>query len=513
MLLGCWRFRWQAVATAWAVGVLGWALVFTLPDVYTASARVYVDTQSSLRPLLQGLAVDSDVMVRVNLMTRALLSQPSLEQLAREADLDLQVKDKAQMEALVQRLQAGIKITREGNDIVAIAFDHNDRQKALKVVTTLVNRFIEGSLGEARSDSTVAQQFLLDKLKEYEAKLNESENRLADFKRRNVGLMPGDDQDYYGRLQQEIGKLEALNASINVARNRRDELQRQIEGEEPVFGLIAPENQAGSPVSSLDGQIAEFEKQIAELRLKYTDSHPDIVQLKNLIAELQAKKAAQEAERPASARVYSPLDLNPVYQQMKLQLSQAQLELAQLETQRADQARVVADLRRKVDTTPAVEAELKRLTRDYDTTRAQYTDLLKRVEQSRITQDAEQSKDEVTFRIIDPPTVPLIPSGPNRPLLFTAVLVLAVVAAIAVAVGLNLAKPVFYTSRDLQARFGIPVLGAIRLARSPREVAAGRRRAVVFAMSLAGLLLSYGTLMALGMTLLRSSGEAGGAGG
>jgi polysaccharide chain length determinant protein (PEP-CTERM system associated) len=502
VLWGCWRFRWQGIALAWAFCALGWAIVLLLPDVYRASTRVYVDTQSTLRPLLQGLAVNVDVLSDVAMMERAILSRPNLERLARDADLDIQAKDQSAFDGLLRQLQASITLARDGKNVIEIGYENNDPRKALAVVTALLNNFIEGSLGENRTDSSAAEKFLVGQLKDYEMRLNEAEAKLAEFKRRNVGVMPEEGGDYYGRLQIESGKLQLIEGKLRVARNRRAELQRQLEGEEPVFGLIQPDDSADLATSTQDRQIAEFEQQLSQLRLRYTDTHPDIVQIKATIAELRAEKEqlAANAGNPAR-RAYSPLDLNPVYQQMKLQLSQAEVELAQLQAEYSDQAGVVANLKRKVDTIPAIEAELKRLTRDYDVTKSRYDELLLRVETQRLSEAAEQSSDDIKFRIIDPPTVPSLPVGPNRPLLITVVLLFALGAGAALALALNLLRPVFYTSRELERRFGVPVLGSVRLVRTELEAAVVRRKSGLVLASIGALVACYGLLVIFGSAM------------
>jgi polysaccharide chain length determinant protein (PEP-CTERM system associated) len=498
LLWGCWRFRWSAMGVAWAFCLAGWFLVALMPDIHQASARVYVDTQSTLRPLLQGLAVNADVLTDVSMMERAIMSRPNLERLARDTDLDIQAKDQAALETLIDRLQTSIKLERDGKDIIKISYQNPDAGKALAVVTALLNTFIEGSLGENRSDSTSAEKFLVDKLKDYEARLNEAEAKLAEFKRKNVGLMPGQGSDYYDSLQTEQAKLQQIEGKLRIARNRRAELQRQIEGEEPVFGLVPADEKADLATSPQDRQIAQFEQQLAELRLRYTETHPDIVQIKRTLADLRAEKAELAAKAGLAARrAYSPLDLNPVYQQMKLQLSEVEVELVQLQAEYADQSAVAAGLRRKVNTVPAIEAELKRLTRDYDVTKTQYDEILRRVESARLSDDAEQSKSDLTFRIIDPPSVPTTAVGPHRKLLMTGVLIFALLAGVALSVALNLMKPVFYTGKELESRFGVPVLGAIRLVRSETELALARQKTRLIAISFGALVLCYGLLLAV----------------
>src|SRR5215831_2245835 len=109
-LKGAWRYRWYGVATAWAVAIGGWLFVYVMPDRYEASARVYVDTQSVLRPLLAGLTVQPNVDQMVAMMSRTLISRPNIEKVIRMADLDVKLKTTEERETLILRLARELQI-------------------------------------------------------------------------------------------------------------------------------------------------------------------------------------------------------------------------------------------------------------------------------------------------------------------------------------------------------------------------------------------------------------------
>jgi len=503
ILRGCWRFRWAGAAAAWLLCLAGWLVVLFLPDVYRATARVYVDTQSALRPLLEGLTVDSNLMSDVDMMAQAMLSQPNLEKVVVRAGLVPAGAGPEQIENKVNQIRSSIKVEMDRNDVLQIAYEYTKEQAALNVVSMLLDEFIKGSLGESEADTRTAQAFLEEKLAEYEARLNEAEQTLADFKRRNVGMMPGEEGDYYQRLQTEMKRLDDIESRLRLARQRRDDLRRQLEGETPVFGLMTPRNETAS--TPFDQQIAAYEDELARLRLKYTDTHPDVEQVLAVLEGLRQKREEYLASRPAdSARPgLNQLDANPVYQQMKLQLNQAELRLGQLEAQRRDQTAVVRELREKVDTIPQIEAELTRLTRNYDVTREQYEQLLMRLESARLSEAAEDTKNDVTFRVIDPPALDPQPVGPKRNLLLTAVLLVGLAAGGAVTVLLNFARPVFNSQQELERLYGVAVLGTIQLVRDAAEAAAARRSTVFWASSMLLLLGLYAGLLLTGDELAR----------
>ncbi len=198
---GVWRRRWLALAVAWVVTAIAWVVVYRLENRYEATARVYVDTQSLLRPLLSGLAVQPDVAQQVSMMTRTLASRPNLEKVARMTDLDLRAKTPKQQEDLYNELAANIRLGgTDRENLYTIAFRHTTPDVARRVVQALLTIFTESSLGGTRKDISSSQQFIDEQLKNYEAKLHEKEKQLEEFKRRNVGVMPGQGNDFYAKL-------------------------------------------------------------------------------------------------------------------------------------------------------------------------------------------------------------------------------------------------------------------------------------------------------------------------
>lgn len=486
LISGCWRFRWQAISLAWIICVASWSFIFTLPDVYQASTRLYIDTHGSLRPLLQGLAVNSNLLDEVEVMVKTITSRPSLEKIAAQSGMDMQVQDSAGMDTLVKRLREDISINLGRNQMLEISFEEPDPRMAKSVVAILIDVFVEGLLGTNRSDTESAQEFIEEKLEEYERFLSAAETRLAAFKKRNVGQMPGEQGGYYQRLQSEMEKLASLESRLKLATQRRDGLQSQMVGETPVFGLMT----SGEQTMAIDSrQIMELEAQLIELSLQYTDSHPDIIRIKALLESLRADLAKQRSGRISPD--VAPLDMNPVYQEMKIQFSQAELEAAYLSTEWNDQKQLVDKLRKKIDTLPEIEAELTRLNRNYDVNKAQYDALLRRLETARLSEDAEESRSSIKFRIIDPPTVASSPVGPDRLLLVTLALVAGIAAGAALAIFRGFAEPVFCSSKKLERQYGVPVLGAIMWRRSPAERWQARKRVGIFSVCVLGLIVCY----------------------
>ena len=202
-----WKFRWPALAAAWIVGLVGAVVVFNVPDKYEASARIFVDTQSILKPLMSGLTVQPNVDQQVGMLSRTLISRPNIEKLIRMADLDLKSESKGQQEALIEHLMKTLEIRSTGRDnLYSLSYRDNDKEKSKRVIQSLVSIFVESSLGASRKDTDSAKVFLNEQIKNYEAKLEEAEARLKEFRLRNIDVQSADGRDSASRLV-EIGKL------------------------------------------------------------------------------------------------------------------------------------------------------------------------------------------------------------------------------------------------------------------------------------------------------------------
>jgi polysaccharide chain length determinant protein (PEP-CTERM system associated) len=499
---GTWRYRWLALTVAWTVCIAGWMYVSQLPDEYRASARVHVDTESVLRPLLRGLAVDTNITQRVNLMTRTLLTRPNLEKVARMTDMHLQAGTEPEMEAVINRLRS--RITIQGTDrenLYTLSYQDRNPQRAHAVVQALQTIFVESALGDTRIDSDMAQRFIDQQIAEYEQRLKAAEDRLADFRRENVGQLPGDRGDYYQRLQRAQTELEEARFLLREAENRRDEVRRQLAGEEPSFGIMGG-GVAGHPTTSaLDARIDAMQRRLDEMLLTYTEQHPDVIALRRTIADLEKQKeeelALLAANRPEG--LASPgLQTNPVYQQMRIALSNAEVEVSSLRVRVQRNQEQVTELQRMVDIIPQIEAELQRLNRDYSVNRENYEQLLRRREAASISQSVEDRGDQVQFRVIEPARVPTSPSAPNRPALFAGVLLLGLAAGAGLAFVVAQLRPVFDDRKLLNALTGFPVLGTVSLVRDTRMRLRQRFELVSFASVTGALLVAYGLVVMLG---------------
>jgi polysaccharide chain length determinant protein (PEP-CTERM system associated) len=503
LLKGIWKYRWYALAVAFPILIGGGAVVYTLPNNYQASARVFVDTQSILKPILAGMTSIPNVEQQVSIMSRTLLSRPNVERVMRMADLDIKTQSVKEKEALVNDLINQLKIGgTASNDIYSISYNNADPKLAKNVVQSLLTIFIEGSFGDKRQDSDNAVRFIDEQIKLYEQKLVAGENALKEFRLKNNNLTAGKEGDYGAKLAETTEMLNQAKLALIEAEQARNSIKNEIAGEEPILeGEAAQQTQAAPVNPELDARIAALQKNLDMLRTQFTDQHPDIAATKRLIDQLDERKR-QEAKQRGSAPPVIGKNYTPVMQQLKIALSDAEARVASIRARVDEYSARVVRLRSMGSAVPEVEAELAQLNRDYQINKSNYEKLVASREAAKLSGNLSATTEMMSFRIIDPPTVPLKPVGPNRPRLFSMVFAGAVLAGLGVAFLISQVRPTYLSHAQLRALTGLPVLGSISMNWTDKEKSRRQRGLIAFGTVLTALIITFGGLM--GMMLVKT---------
>jgi polysaccharide chain length determinant protein (PEP-CTERM system associated) len=461
------KYRWHAVSIAWLVALIGWAVVLRLPNQYETSARVYVDTQSILKPLLSGMTTLPNLDQQVMFMRQTLISRPNIEKVMRDTDLDVKATSTAEKEKMVDDLMAKIKIAgTERDDIYTISYTSTDAKLGKDVVQSLLAIFVEGSFGNKKQDSDKAVQFIDDQIKSYEAKLAAAENALKEFKVKNMGLLPREGGDWSARVAAANDALSQARLELAEAEQSRNAIRRRMSGGAEggsAGGMVDPETES---------RLAAAQKNLDTLRLQYTEEHPDIIATKRLVEQLQARKK----EEMKKGRPDPGIAASPMMQQLSVSLSDAESRVAALRARVNEYSTRVTTLRSQSVTAPEIEAQLVQLNRDYQVNRENYQKLVERREQAKLSGDLTSATDMLSFRTIEPPTAATKPSGPNRLALFSGVFVFALVAGLVGAFMLSQVRPTFLNHATLREVTGVPVLGSINMHWTDSQKVARKRR-------------------------------------
>ncbi len=477
-----------------------------MPDEYEAKARVFVDTESILTPLLRGLAIQTNEAQRVRMMTAVLFGRENMEKLARMTDLDLRAKTPDEMDALISDLKQRVRLSRSAANIYSISFTDQSPELAKRVVQSMLTIFVESNLGSSRQDQDSAERFLAREVKDYERRLIESERKLKDFQMRNLDLL-SEKGNYYDRLKQARNDLVSAQDEVVLARSRRDELRQQMEYLES-RGSELPEFQSWLDDSvtevtlPLTQKAEELKAKIDEMLIRYTEMHPEVTAMQRALERLQAQadqerdQYLQEQSQNGSA-IAKSLVQNPLYQEMRLRLSDAEAELATQETRVTVLRGKVEQFQVAVDEVLQVETEEVQLNRDYSILKKNHQQLLVRIEQARLTREVDTNVDTLKFRTLDPPKVPTKPAAPNRVMLSSMVLGAGAFVGIGFAFLLAQLRPVFFDRRQLNEALGVPVIGSINLIPSAGRRARARLVDLLFVGGLLALLSGYGVVIAV----------------
>jgi polysaccharide chain length determinant protein (PEP-CTERM system associated) len=500
-----WRHRWLAVGTAWLVCTTGWIGIAFIPTKYESTARVYLNADPLLTPLLRGLAADTDPGRHLDFMQRTLLSRPNLEQLIRLTDLDTGVRTPAEKEALFKRLASDISVSPITLNLLALSYRDGDPTVAKNIVQSLLTIFAEKMAGSSRAEMDSAQRFLDDEIASYRDQLRAAEKRRSDLAEKYPDIVrnrtpdaPGGD-DNGNRLEQARGTVTQLKLELGDVTSKRDAIQKELAAV-PTTLTVDHGPQIivnGGQLTPIDARLQELRRNLDGLLLKYTEEHPDVKAARQAITQLQAEATKSSSGGAAGNAANKGQIANGAYDQIKVKLVEAEADVAAVQRRLSEAETQQAKIEAIAKSAPGVLVQAQDLDRDYGVLKRNYMELVARRESTQIANAADTKTEKIQFRIVDPPQVPIVPVAPNRPLLMTYVLALGIAAGLVAPLLIMQLDRSFATLGQLR-NLGIPILGSV----SRLSIGASQRRA---ALQLIGVTASALVLVAVYGTLLMLS--------
>lgn len=502
ILYGVWRKRIVAITIAWIICVVGWVFVAQIPDRYESEARIHVDAEAFLKPLLGRMAVQNNVYNQVAMMRQTLISRPNIEKVIRMTDQDLLINNDEEMEEKIDEIMDKININIQAANLFSISYSNENPATAKAVVQSLLNIFMEENLGQNRKDLTSAVRFIDDQIRDYEAQLEAAEQRTMKFRQKNMAFLS--DKTYFEKAQTSTAEVTAAKQKLIEYKTRRKQLTENMKNI-PSFipsagmGPMLRGSGGGSTVSALQGRINMMEARLDELYARgYKDQHPDVRIILNRIENLKTKQkkeqknfnTALENNDTKTLQASGGVMPNPVYDQLSIKMVDLDGDIASLKSQLRNKEEAAKKLEAMAHRIPEVEAELTRLNRDYGVLKKNYNQMLAKREAAKISSNLETNTDRVRFRVIDPPQEAIEPVSPNRLLLVIGVLVLGLGGGVFAAFILSQMHATFSTEQKLREIFPFPVLGCISILPSDEEIILRKKKLIMFSIMMTGLFVS-----------------------
>ncbi len=455
------------------------------PKKYVASTTILAQEKSIITPLMEGVATPTGNADRTGI-ARAVIFGPKVIGAAFEAGgWPEDHPSPVDKERIIEGIKARTTVQLSRDNLLTITYFDSDPRRAYEVTRQFEQKFVSESLASKQRESREAFEFIDSQVEAYRVKLTSAEDKLKKYREGDADARPGSDLATLSRINDLRAQVENTRMDLMEKRSQASSITAQLSGESEV-----------SAIQTTDGvyqaQLAELQAQLDKLLLSYTPDYPDVVRIRHQMEDIQHQvvQAKQRKLGAQAAGVRTALDshaqFNPLYQQMKSQLSAVRSDLAATAARLgASESMLGAELARSrhIAATANVTAEL---TRDYDVNRNVYQDLLKRRENARVSMNLDARQRGLTMVVQNPATVPLVPSGLRFLHFALAGLVLAIAVPLALLFGVARYDPRLRSAEQLERLTGLTVLATVPYYPNARD----RRRQVVHNGVLLGIFAS-----------------------
>jgi succinoglycan biosynthesis transport protein ExoP len=384
--------------------------------------------------------------------------------------------------------------------------DHREPQRAYEGAKWLVDAFLAANRRDLQREAQTAAQFYAKEAERMRQEVVALEEKLADFKRKNAGMLPELTQANLGSIERTERDLRDAESQLQALRRERvllvsqlqqaraagpeavnlraleDEYRRKSAQYDPSHpDLVALRRQieiakrGGSPTGmSLQQQLANERAVLAEVRQRYSEDHPDVKRILRNIQALEARIAAGDvADRSVAAD-------SPIAMQFQAQLNATDTQIGALQARTAELRARLAQLENRLAMTPEVEREYQQVTRDLASARAKYEELVQRRMDSEVSEAAIAGGRADKFKVVQEPSVPREPAKPRRLVLLIMGLVVAGAVALSAAIAAEVMDHTVRGTRDVRNILAVSPLVAVPVIANSISVRQRRRRLLKF---------------------------------
>ena len=513
------RRHMHFLITLLVVWMVVWGTSWVIPPKYKSNTLIIVEQPTMPKSYVEP-NVSGDVRERLQSITEQILSRTHLLTIIQKMNLYENsrgvrtVDDKIAM----MRKDIDIEVVRDPqNDQISafrIYYTSHDPHVARNVTGELTNLFIKENLETRQQESEDTTKFLRAQVSSAQANLADQEAKVREFEAQHEGELPTQQTSNLQILSGLQSQLQNEQDALNTAQQQRVYYQAMIDqyrgSHNLTQGSLKP-GEATTPIGAIDQELVKLRAQLADLRSRYTDRHPDVVAVQEQIAEkvnLRQKLVADEKKNGAGSKqqlqtsntdeeTASPM--NAVLAQMQGQLESTRLEIENRKKSIASLQSRIGQYQSRLNAEPIAEQKLAELTRGYEQSKENYDDLLKKENGSEMATSMEQMQQGQRFTMLDPPSLPLNPDFPN-PLKFCAYGLLAgLCLGLVVVASFEFFDDRVQTERQIKWLLPVTVIWDIPTAQSEKDLKNAKARLVmglvtgvlVITTILAGAVFSY----------------------
>ncbi|MGB0866739.1 MAG: XrtA system polysaccharide chain length determinant [Granulosicoccaceae bacterium] len=454
---------------------------------YESTVTILADSSNIIKPLLEGTAEATEVTDRAEIAREVIFSRDIVDHVIRSNNLAQGITDPASVERVRLELYKNTVVADLPGNNFLIAYKNTDPLLAYNVTKQFGDLFLERSIKEQSRESNEAFDFIQNQVQVYREKLAGSEERLRDFRSRSGLGIVSNSQNIDQEIIELRRSIEKTELDLREAQAQEASLKNQLSGESASVVNVYRANK-------FQEQIGQLLNEIERLRLDYTDTYPDIVRLKQQIADLREMEE-RERSRPngsLSQLARERASASPVYQQLKGQLAKATIAVETLRV-RLNQKRSM--LRKETDRASSNNnfgAQLADLKRDYQVNQEIYQDMLRRREQARVSMNLDEQQQGLSFRIQEPAVVPTIPKGLRFLHFLAGGLVLAVLLPLGLLFAYLNVDPKLRLPSTMQDSLGLPVLAVVPHYKGAHESSGMYRGKFVLTLAVLAVVAIYG---------------------
>jgi polysaccharide chain length determinant protein (PEP-CTERM system associated) len=463
------RRRWLIVVPALLGPVIGFLISLALPARYTSTTLVLVEQQKVPENYVRSV-IGEQLSQRLATMQEQILSRTRLQPVIEKFDLYKEDRNRVPMEDLVARLRKSINVAavrtlagtqpESGVPGFAISFTADNPRVAQQVCADITSMFMEENLRvrEQRAEGTT--EFLSKQLAEAKRKLDEQDARLAAFKQRYTGQLPGQEETNLNMLMGLNTQMQVVSQTISRAQQDKTYLESML-----TQHLAAWEaSKVSNDPENLEKQLANQQTLLVALEARYTPNHPDVIKTKNDIVQLKKKidqAGAAAADKPAAGAQKAKGLEPPQIQQFRNQIHLAEEIIREKTGEQERLQNEIKNYQARIQLSPVVEQQYKEITRDYQTALDFHHNLLAKKTESEMSTDLERRQQGEQFRVMDPANLPERPSFPNRPLFTLGGLGGGLALGLGLALVLEMGDKSLRNERDVQAFLKLPTLALL----------------------------------------------------